>query len=408
MSVEIRAITEDEIDAYATACQTAFGDEPRDGEEDRLRQGLGLDRTRAAFDDGRIVGTLGSYGFQMAVPGGVDVATSGLTRVTVAATHRRQGILTRMMDAHFEDAAAHDEALSILWASEVAIYGRFGYGQANELTTIEYDTRLAGIRPPDDPDSLAIIDEAEAGELFPPIRERSRIERPGMYQRPDHFWPLRVLPDPEWARDGGSPRRYVVARRNGEPVGYAMYRHHRKWNDLDLPDGKISVVELSAIDRRAEHNLWWFLSNIDLFPTVTAWSQPTDTIVPWLARNPRAIRRLVNDGIHLRVLDVATALSARRYDQPGDVVFSLTDGQRPAQTGTYRLTVADDGQAVCQPTDDEPTAQISPYGLGTLYLGWAPVPGLVGGGHLTADAESQAAIGRLFAWPVAPLCDEGF
>ncbi len=408
VTIEIRAVTEEELDAYMEACFVAFGDEARDGEADRIRQGIGLERTRAAFEGSRIVGTSGAYGLQMAVPGGADLATAGLTRVTVAATHRRRGILNAMMDAHFDDAVANGEALSALWASEVAIYGRYGYGQVGQNVAIECKAPIANLRPPEELDSLSFVSIDEAEELFPAIRERGRVERPGHFRRSVPWWKLRILPDHEWERHGGSPRRHVVARRDGEPVGYAMYRQHRKWTENDIPDGNIEVVEIQGVDARAEHNLWWYLCNIDLFPNLSTWTQPPDSMLPWLARNPRGIRQLMTDGIHLRVLDIETALSSRRYDRGGELVFSTEDPQRPALTGTYRLSVDDEGVAACTRSDDEPSVKISPYGLGTLYLGSTPIAALAAGGHVIADEPTLNALRRLFTWAVAPWCDEGF
>ena len=408
MSIEIRSITEAELDLYIRSATRAFGDEPREGEQDRVRKVLGLARARAAFAGDRLVGTTGSYGFRLAVPGAVDVACAGLTRVTVAAAHRRRGILRSLMADHFADAAENGEALSILWASEVAIYGRFGYGQATENMAVSYDARLAGINAPDQPDELDEIDAPEAEKMLPGLRERHRITRPGLFQRDPLWWELRCFPDHEWQRDGASSNRTVLASRHGEPVGYAIYRQKPNWTDIDLPDGEIRVSEVVGVDDRAVHTLWWYLSNIDLFPHVNAYLQPIDSMVPWLARNSRAVKRVVNDGIHLRVLDVATALTARRYDSPGELTFRVGDDERGDGADTYRLVVAEDGTAECERHDGEPAASVSAKGLGAMYLGGCRPEPLVRNGHLQADGRTVEAIRRMFTWPVAPFCDEGF
>lgn len=409
MSIEVRSITDEELPAYCEAVAQGFGGEVREGTQDRTRRVVGLDRLHGAFDDrNRVVGTSGAYTLQMAVPGQVDVATAGLTMITVAATHRRQGVLTSMMDAHFEDAVARNEPLSALWASEIAIYGRFGYGEATQNVSISYDARLAGIRRPERPDTVDLIDATEAQKVLPDIRERARVQRPGLFHRSPLWWEVRRFPDYEWMRDGASPRRHVMVSRDGEPVGYASYRQKEKWTETDIAEGQILLVELVGVDDAACHTLWWFLSNIDLFPKVDAHFQATDNLLPSLATNHRAIRRLVTDGIHVRVLDVAAALTARRYDQPGDLVFTVEDGQRPDQAGTYRLTVADDGTARCDRDDGEPSAELSSYALGALYLGGSRPEPLAFNGHLNADGPTVAAIRRMFSWPVAPYCDEMF
>lgn len=412
MGIEIRPIVEDELDAYLAACHRGFGGEPVEGEAERVRNVIGFERTHAAFDGSRIVGTFAAYGFPLSVPGtdrtGRSVPAAGLTRVTVAATHRRRGILTSMIDAHFADAESRGEPLSVLWASEVAIYGRFGYGQAADTVDLSYDGRLAGIRRPGRPDDVEFVEVDEAREIVPELRERYRHGRPGHYGRSPAWWEHRRLPDPEAFREGAGPRRWVIARRAGRPVGYACFRHLRRWTDDDLPDGEIKVEEVVAVDDEARHTLWWFLSNIDLFPHVKFWTMPTDCVLPWLAADQRAVRRKVSDGLHLRLLDVPGALEARCWDAPGELVFRLRDSHRPDQAGIYRLTASADGTAACEPDDDEPSIDLDVAALGALYLGSRTGVELAAAGLLAGSPASIDRARRLFAWPVAAWCDEVF
>ena len=53
-----------------------------------------------------------------------------MTWVSVAVTHRRQGIMTRLLDAVHDDIDARGEPLAALTASEGGIYERLGYGIA--------------------------------------------------------------------------------------------------------------------------------------------------------------------------------------------------------------------------------------------------------------------------------------
>ena len=66
----------------------------------------------------------------MTVPGGT-VRAAGLTVVGVLPTHRRRGILRRMMRAQLDDVHRRGEPVASLWASEDTIYGQFGYGMAS-------------------------------------------------------------------------------------------------------------------------------------------------------------------------------------------------------------------------------------------------------------------------------------
>ena len=84
----------------------------------------------AVFDDGEIVAGAGAYPFGLTVPGGT-LPCAGVTVVGVLPSHRRRGLLRRMMDAQLDDVRERGEPIAALWASEETIYGRYGYGLAS-------------------------------------------------------------------------------------------------------------------------------------------------------------------------------------------------------------------------------------------------------------------------------------
>lgn len=428
MGIEIRPIVADELERYMDLCHMAFGGKPEEGEAERITEVIGLDRVHAAFDDGRMVGTEAAYGLRLTVPGtptgdptateppgreigrGAEppgIPTAGLSRVSVAATHRRRGILTGLIGAHFADAVDRGEALSALWASELPIYGRFGYGPAADLLQVSYDNRKARIRPPDRPVDLAFAEGDEATELLPILRERDRRRRPGHFHRSPTWWRLRRFTDHEFQREGASPRRTVIARRRGEPVGYATYRYAPRWTDHDLPDGEVRVIEAVGDDLDVRHTLWWYLSNVDLHPNVRFWSLPVDTELPWLATDPRAMVRHLTDGLQVRVLDVIAALEGRSWAADGQLVFAVDDASHRQAGWTYRLT-AEAGRAIVERTDDRPELRLHPAALGALYLGSRPATALAVAGWLEAEPTVRDRTDRLFGWSTAAWCDESF
>ena len=219
---------------------------------------------------------------------------------------------------------------------------------------------------------------------------------------------MRSLADHEFMREGASPLRTVIARRDGRPVGSALYRQVPSWNDQDLPTGEIKLIEIAATDFRARHTLWSFLSSIDLHPKVSYWSLPTDSELPWLAANQRALVRHLTDGLQVRVLDVVTAIGARRFVDPGELTFETVDEMWPEAAGVFHLVVADDGTASIERTDSEPELRLDAAALGALYLGSRPVRPLAVAGLASGSDEAVATASRLFAWPVAAWCDEMF
>ena len=91
-----------------------------------------MSRYRIAVDDGEVVGVIGSYALDVTVPGGATVPMGAVTWVGVAATHRRQGLLRRLIAACHADIDDRGEPVAMLFASEGGIYGRFGYGVATQ------------------------------------------------------------------------------------------------------------------------------------------------------------------------------------------------------------------------------------------------------------------------------------
>ena len=103
MSIELRPITEDEYEPFMTSLISTFGGTPRPERMELQRPYMEFDRTVAAFDGSRIVGTSGVESFTMTLPGFITQPVGGVTMVTVSPTHRRQGLLTGMMTRLFED-----------------------------------------------------------------------------------------------------------------------------------------------------------------------------------------------------------------------------------------------------------------------------------------------------------------
>ncbi len=81
-------------------------------------------------DEGTVVSTGGSFVLDMTMPGGRPVPIAGITWISVQATHRRRGLLTAMMTRLLAQARERAEPLAALYASEGAIYQRFGFGPA--------------------------------------------------------------------------------------------------------------------------------------------------------------------------------------------------------------------------------------------------------------------------------------
>ncbi|GAA3304107.1 hypothetical protein GCM10020295_54380 [Streptomyces cinereospinus] len=178
----------------------------------------------------RAWGRRGAFSFRLTVPGGAAVPAAGVTTVSVAATHRRRGVLTSMMRRQLDDIRSWGEPLAVLTASEPAIYGRFGYAAATHSLSAEIDTGRVRLSVPAGADGVRLRYAVPAEVLGACEEVYARLvpARPGMLARRPGWERLGLL-DPERGRDGASPLQCVLAERGGEAVGYARFRVRPEW-----------------------------------------------------------------------------------------------------------------------------------------------------------------------------------
>src|ERR687895_2485118 len=228
MAYRVRACRSlDELGSALSAIGHYFGWVPTEDEVERFSKLLPVERMHAAFDGKEIVGGAGVFPFEMTVPGAI-VPCAGVTVVGVLPTHRRRGILTRMMRAQIDDVRERgDEPFAALWASEPTIYGRFGYGHASHTFEIRLPRVRAALRAgaPRRAGAVRLVETPEAAKTFPRIYDRVRSTTPGMLSRSKHWWESRRLrDDPSRRPPGSGPLNLPLYELDGKPAGYAMYR----------------------------------------------------------------------------------------------------------------------------------------------------------------------------------------
>ena len=396
----LRTITSDEAEQFRECVATTFGgdlDVDPEGAA-RVRALIEPGRAWAAFDAGAMVATAASFALTVGIPGGT-LPMAGLTMVTVRPSHRRRGLLRELIRLHLDDARQRGEPISGLWASEATIYGRFGYGIAAEGDALEIDARGLAIAASAGGDVCEWLDEAAAREQLPGIYARAIADRPGALHRSALWWRERRFLEAPFMRGGASRRRHVIIRRGGDAVGYVAFRQRGGFQS-GMPSGTTEIVELIAIDPRAEASLWQFALAVDLFPKVTWSNAPTDTTLPWIVSDVRRVLRRRTDTLWLRIDDIAATLAARRYHTDGALRFAICDT-------TWQLVV-EGGQAHCTRTDAAPELRMDLPALGSVVLGGISVALLARAGSVTGAADAVARADRLFAWPIAPWCPELF
>ena len=408
---QLKYVTDATFKDFHAAISRGFQEAPRTETLELDRQ-IFENKRMFGFKVGRRwVSTCGDFARRLTVPGGADVPTAAVTVVTVHPPYRRRGLLTAMMRHQLEQVAKRGEPLAALWASESLIYGRYGYGPATTRAVLSGTNRRLNFLP-----GVAVsgsVDEVTR-EVFlavaPGLHDSMRPERPGTMVRDMNVWEFAVF-DMEFARRGSSEIRYVLHYDEaGDADGFATYRFKEKFDEE--PEGEVKIKEVWAEEPAAYAGLWRYLLDLDLARTFSWWSAPLDEPLRHLVTDARAVATSVTDNLYVRVVDVETALGARKYAAGVDLVIEVDDPLLPANTGRYRLVT--DGEpggssAGVTRVTSAPDISMGVLELGSIYLGGVPVKDLHRVRRVNEHtAGAVAAASTAFGWHRAPWCPDMF
>ncbi|MGD0167092.1 MAG: GNAT family N-acetyltransferase [Gaiellaceae bacterium] len=402
MSIEIRTCKEKEFAAAIGTIFQYFGTELDEEGTDDFRRILAADRVHAAFDGKEVVGSASSYPFQMTIPGG-PVPVAGITLVGVRPTHRRQGILSKLMKQLLEHAHERGEPIAALWVAEEPIYGRFGCGMCSIGGEIRIDREHTRYRRHCDRLNASQVAHDEALKRFPPLYEQVAPYTPGMVARARDWWAVRQLSDREHDRMGAGPLVRVLFERDGEPAGYALYRHRAEFVE-GRSNSTLEVREAIGIDVAATAGVWRYLFDVDLMAHIHADYIPIDHPLFFLLAEPRRLRYRAADGLWMRLVNVESALRARSFASGQQLVLEVTDSFCPWNEGCYRI---EEGE-VSRVTGDA-DLRLDVRELASTFMGGFGFAQLAQAGLLEELRPGGIACAdRLFASSPAPWCPEMF
>jgi predicted acetyltransferase len=372
--IDVRPISEDEIPAWIRALNTGFLRPPSASEAEVADRSTYIvpERTLGAFDAGRCVATFRSFEQQLTAVGGAAVAADAISNVTVTSTHRRRGILTRMMARDLAAAKERGDVVATLIAAEYPIYGRYGFGAATTVAEWTVDVPRAGLDPrwagPDDGGRIDLVDGDDVRKIGPELHERLRRAQPGVVDRNERWWQVGtgvlVLERAVWTE----PFYAVYRTARGEVEGLLAYTVDDHWGDGKQPLDTARVKDMIAVSPAAERALWRYVCSVDWVTRVrTGWRAPDD-LLPHLLPDPRAARITTQaDWLWVRVLDVVAALEARTYGSSGTLVLEVVD-RDGLSGGRYRLDASPEG-ASCVRTGEDAELTLGVGELGVLWLG---------------------------------------
>jgi predicted acetyltransferase len=322
-----------------------------------------------------------------------------ITDVTTSPSHRRRGLVRRMMEDCLAEAAAAGVPLAALTASEATIYGRWGFGPATFATSVEVDSGPRfGLRDFTDPGRVELIDPRTSWELI-----RTQVEDFGRRHRGSVGLPQfyeSILTGRFDFQEGGEDKhlRAAVHLTADEAVdGLVLYKQDgRDAQNLR----KVTIVTLVASSPEGYLGLWDFLGGIDLVRSLHLDILAPEDPVRWALRDINALKVTAHtEFLWLRVLDVPRVLAARPWAADGEVVLEVEDAQGYAE-GRW-LVRTRGGVAEVTATDRAAELVTDAETLGSLSLSGVRIMTLHGAGRVTGPSEAAARFAAM-----ADLLDE--
>jgi predicted acetyltransferase len=348
------------------------------------------------------VATFATFRKTLNIGFGRTLDTQLVTSVTVRTSHRRRGLLRRMMGEDLRLAREDGIAIAALTASEGTIYGRFGYGVASFERAVKVDTTARFNLQHQATGSVEVADPKALLDLAPAVFERVHRLTPGSIGRQEWY---RQLASGSLGHEGKEDPAVKVALHygpGGDVDGYVSY----KFLGWDTKPYTVEVVDLLAATNDAYLELWQYLAAIDLVERVSWGEAPLDDPLAWALTDPRCIESSDSrDMLWLRILDAPTALAARHYPADGKLVLDLRD-PLGLTAGTYMLAV-DGGQAAVERLPDGAAADLAldVSALSSIYLGGVCPVTLAAAGKIRENTAGAALKARqMFAVERATHC----
>lgn len=383
----LRVIVDDELAACERLKAEAFGLAFTPERLADVRQVREVDRTFAVFDGERVVATLSAITQTLTVPGG-QVAACGVTGLAVERGHALAGLEDRLFVAELLAARERGEPVAALCAlADTSVdYTRYGFAVAS------YGTDLM-MRPPwpDLPCEPDVEVTTHAYDVLPEVMtvyEEARAALPGAVDRSPGLW-RRLATRP-------GQNALVLARLDRRPVGYAATRQ------VPADGGTcLHLMEFLAVTPGAYRALARHVLASGEVAEVRAEHRPVHEPLLWRLPSRLRSQRSAQDGLWLRLVDVAAALSARRYQHGVSVTLAVTDELLAENDRTFRLE-GDSSGASCEPSTSAPQVRATVGALGAAYLGGVPPSVLATAGLIDGTPGALGQLDAGFASSVAP------
>ncbi len=405
MSVEIRPLRGDEMGklgamgAYAYA--GAFGDD----EDGQVTAANLPEWTLCAMDNGTLCSSFVAVPFTMRANGNA-IPMAGVTVIGTHPEYRRRGLVRRIHTAAFERMREQGQPVASLWASQAAIYQRYGYAQSTYQR--QYDIDSVDIRFADADFGRGDVRRFRGDEAFAQVKQlyiAFIAQRSGYLHRSKPLWQANALQEQP---ENGPVHVAISFAADDQPNGYLIYTlRHSKVAHAARPQ-EIIVRDFIWSDLDAYRSLWHWLARHDLVGRVHWPRAPVDDPAPLLLAEPRLLHAQDHEGMWTRLVDIEAAIAGRGYTEAAEFVIDVpADSLAPWNEGRWHIETGPEG-ARARRTDRPAQLQLTLASLSLLYMGTYRARDLAARGLIEGDAAAIAAADRGFATRYRPHCPDHF
>ena len=360
----------------------AFGD----GEDNVVATSTKAEWTLCAFDEAvrtekdqaTMATSFCAFPFTTRV-NGKAMAMAGISTVGTRPEYRRMGLLRKIMTRAFAEQKERGQSIAGLWASQAAIYQRYGFTHAGMNRNYAVDTV----------DIHLSLDKSSAALELPVVTR---------------YTPAQGL---DAARE---VYKNFIAQRTG-------YLHRGKSLWLNSTSNlvanrarsqEIKIRDFAWLGLAAYQSLWQFIGKHDLVGRVVWANAPIDDPALTLFQEPRMLHSQDTEASWWRIVDAPNALAQRGYSVSEDIKIGIAgDDLAPWNNGCWHLC-SDGGEANVQPSNDEPDVTLSIKDLTSIFCGMHRAQDLANWGWLSGQANAVARLDRLMATQYAPHCPDHY
>ena len=347
--------------------------------------------TLCVFDDGRPVAAHGSWPLTMRF-NGKAVPISGVTTVSTDVIDRQKGYLRQLVTQHFQELHEQGERpLAVLFASQAAIYQRYGYAVVSTAHEYSIEPRYIQFNEPMEvPGTLRHIDPSPEGEfgLLVSLYREFRKDRTGYVHRGKAMWDGGVL----YPVEGDAVRTAIVYEEDGEAQGYCLYRTGPGQSDPPEPNQVCLVDDLVWLNPRAYRAFWENFGKLSLTRRISWGPVPPDDPLRHQLLEPRQIRDQSREQLMARVVDIPGAFRGRGYQESEVLRFAITDDLCTWNTGKWQVLTGSDDAEVTPLGSGSPEITLAPGTLAMLLFGQITASEAARAGKL--DVHDASALPR--------------